>query len=97
MERICTQHGLEIEHPIREKQKHMNIREYRQQKMIEELEQKNKLLEEQKLTLINKINGLIDYHNDLNMTIDNLEHGASKLAHQIVDFERTTDSDCMSR
>lgn len=80
LERICVTHGLEIEHPDREKQKHMDMKEYRQQKRIEELERQNE-------ELIDKINGLIDYHNELNQTIDNLELGASELAHEIVDRE----------
>ncbi|SFC42040.1 plasmid recombination protein [Butyrivibrio sp. YAB3001] len=97
LERICNLHGLEIDHPKREKQAHMNINEYRQQKMIEELERKNKQLEEQKSLLINRINGLIDYHNDLNKTINSLEHGATKLAHQIVSKEHIVNRDCLTR
>lgn len=81
LERICIEHGLEIVHPIKDKQKHMKINEYRQQKRIEELERKN-------AELIDKINGLIDYHNELNRTIDALELGASELAHEIVNNEQ---------
>lgn len=81
LERLCVEHGLEIEHPTKEKQQHLDTVEYRQRKRIEELEHQN-------AELVDKINSLIDYHNDLNEVLDQLEMGASELAHQIVDRER---------
>lgn len=80
LERICKTHGLEIQHPDREKQEHMKIQDYKLKKRIEELEQKNHELVEQ-------VNKLVDYSNKLNKTIDQLEMGASELAHEIVDQE----------
>ena len=87
LERLCRERGIEIEHPEREHQQHLNIKEYRQQKRIEELERKNTELEHQNSQLVDKVNGLIDYHNELNDTLDRLEAGASELAHNIVDNE----------
>ena len=90
LERICVAHGLEIEHPSREKQKHLDIKEYRQRKRIEDLEKQN-------AALIDKINTLIDYHNELNRTIDSLELGASELAHEIVENQFNIDRDNLIR
>ena len=89
LERLCIARGLEIEHPEIERQEHMKIAEYRQQKRIEELERKNAELQAQNEKLVDKVNDLIDYHNELNDTLDRLEAGASELAHNIVDNELT--------
>lgn len=88
LEQLCNEHGLEVEHPERDKQKHMDIEEYRQLKKIEELERKNAELQEEKKKLLDKVNSLIDYHNELSDTLDELEAGSVELARNIVTQER---------
>ena len=84
LEHLCNERGLEITHPECEKQKHVDIKEYRQQKRIEELERKNEELLREKKILLEKVNKLIDYHNELNDTIDELEAGSVELAQDII-------------
>ncbi|MCR4750203.1 MAG: plasmid recombination protein [Lachnospiraceae bacterium] len=81
LERLCVREGLQIEHPMLENVKHMNIKEFKQQKRIEELERENE-------QMAKKINELIDEHNHLVDDIIGLNDGRLDLALEIVEKSR---------
>ncbi len=84
LEQLCIKHGLEIEHPELEHKKHMNMREFRQMKRIEELEDQN-------AKLVKVINNLIDKHNRLIDMNEDLEVGSLKRANEIVNKYKEKD------
>ena len=51
LERLCREHGLDIVHSDIENQKHLDMKEYRQRKQIEELERRNAELERKNLEM----------------------------------------------
>lgn len=78
LEKLCNEKGLEIEHPDIEHQKHMDMKEFRQIKRIEELEQKNQ-------ELVDAINKLIGKHNEVVDTIEELESGSIEKAEEVLE------------
>lgn len=82
LENLCKEHGLQIEHPELEHKQHMNMTEYRQLKRIEELEKKNDDLQK-------VVNKLIDRHNEIIDTIDELETGSLEMAAEIIEQHET--------
>ncbi len=77
LEQICRKHGLEIEHPDIKHKKHLNMREFRQMKRIEELEQQNKDLQE-------RIDQLISQHDTIIDDIEELEVATVERANEIL-------------
>ncbi len=78
LEELCNSYELEIEHPETTRQNHLKIQEYKAQKRQEELE-----IENERLT--NKVNELIEYHNNIVNVISGLEQGELQLAKEVIE------------
>ncbi len=91
LEQLCREHGLEVEHPDVEKQKHLDIKQYRQKKQIEELERRSKELEDKNDELVDRIDNLIDRHNEIIDDIEELEEATIDRAEEILETYKNID------
>ncbi|MBO4899206.1 MAG: plasmid recombination protein [Lachnospiraceae bacterium] len=78
LERICVEYGLDIEHPLLEHAKHMDMREFKYLKRISELKEENN-------KMIDRVNDLIDEYNQLISDNTKLLEENYELAQDIVD------------
>lgn len=87
-QKVCIEHGLEIETEPLPRRKHLNKADYIAEQKQKEIDK----LDKTKKEMIIKINSLVDYHNNLNDTIDELERNNLELALEIVEQEKNRDN-----